>query len=195
MNQIVILRHGLTEANKNLLYCGSTDVPLAAEGMEELREKRRRGGYPAAEGLRVITSGMLRAEQTLQILYGDLPHERLPGLAEIDFGEFECVTYEQGMENPEFRWWVEDSAHRVPPGGESGEQMSARVLSTFEPILQSGQDCLLVIHGGTISRVMERCFPNEQKSHYDWQPANGEGYRVWVENGVPLRYDLLPETE
>ena len=195
MNQVCLIRHGLTEANQKLVFCGSTDVPLAPEGREELISKRARGGYPSPEGFRVFTSGLKRTEETLSLLFGPLPHECLPGLAEISFGIFEGLTYEQGMEDPDFRFWIEDSARRVPPGGESGEQMSARVLSTFEPILRSGEDCLLVVHGGTVSRIMEHCFPAEHKSRYDWQPANGEGYRVWVENGVPLRYDLLPETE
>lgn len=50
--RILLLRHGITEANEKHLYCGSTDLPLSPGGRAALRRQE----MPArAHGF--ITSG------------------------------------------------------------------------------------------------------------------------------------------
>ena len=53
--KIVLLRHGLTEANEKHLYCGSTDLPLSPAGRAALRRLEM-----PAPGTRFISSGMRR---------------------------------------------------------------------------------------------------------------------------------------
>ena len=95
MQRIHLIRHGATVANLNNLYCGKSDLPLCPEGEKELRKMLAKGGYPKAEGCRIITSGMQRTQQTLKILYGDVAHETDPAFREMDFGAFELQSYEQ----------------------------------------------------------------------------------------------------
>ena len=37
MNPIYLIRHGKTQANLLHLYCGSTDLPLSQQGIDQLR--------------------------------------------------------------------------------------------------------------------------------------------------------------
>ena len=37
--RILLLRHGITEANEKHLYCGSTDLPLSRAGREALANR------------------------------------------------------------------------------------------------------------------------------------------------------------
>ena len=37
MNPIYLIRHGKTQANLCHLYCGSTDLPLSQQGIDQLR--------------------------------------------------------------------------------------------------------------------------------------------------------------
>ena len=37
--RILLLRHGITEANEKHLYCGSTDLPLSPAGRAALRRQ------------------------------------------------------------------------------------------------------------------------------------------------------------
>ena len=37
--KILLLRHGITEANEKHLYCGSTDLPLSPAGRAALRRR------------------------------------------------------------------------------------------------------------------------------------------------------------
>ena len=62
MKRAVLLRHGITEANRLHRYCGSTDLPLDEAALADFRANRP--VYPSAEGFRILTSGMLRKEHT-----------------------------------------------------------------------------------------------------------------------------------
>ena len=122
---LTLIRHGLTEGNLKRLYYGSTDLPLTETGIAALR-----ADPPAApEAQDYYTSGMLRAEQTFAILFGDRPHGIVHDLREIDFGHFEMRSYEELKDDPEFqRWCDEGSEATVCPGGESGDLATDRAL-------------------------------------------------------------------
>ena len=174
MISIYLIRHGKTGANEKHLYCGSTDLPLSCGGAEELRELNYR-----VENACFVTSGMLRTEQTLEILFGPMPHSREPGLREMDFGSFEMRSYEQLKDNGDYQAWLSgDNEANVTPGGESGRQMERRVMEAFRKIQASGKNTVIVTHGGVIAAIMGNLFPNEGKNRYQWQPKPGRGYLI-----------------
>lgn len=166
---IYLIRHGRTEANEKWLYCGSTDLPLSESGREELT-----GIHYEIENVRFLTSGMKRANESLKLLFGDVPYEVDHRFREVDFGIFEMQSYHAIKDTPEFQAWVTgDNEANVPPGGESGLQMKQRVLEAFSDIKE---DTVLVCHGGVIAAIMAHLFPETDRSRYDWQPKNGSGY-------------------
>lgn len=172
MSRLYLIRHGKTEANLQHRYCGSTDLPLSAAGREELK-----GLHYEVSDVRFLTSGMLRAEQTLAILFGDVPHERRSAFREVDFGIFEMHTYEELKKDPAYLDWITgDNMANVPPKGESGNQMLTRVLTALPELTR--EDTLLVTHGGVIAAIMEHLFPEDGKNRYQWQPAPGYGYLI-----------------
>ena len=168
---IYLIRHGKTEANEKHLYCGSTDLSLSVAGREELQNIR----YDI-KNVRFITSGMKRTNETLQMLFGDVPYEVEPRFREVDFGILEMHSYDQLKETEEYQAWLAgDNEKNVPPKGESGEQMKARVLNAFSEIKE---DTCIITHGGVIAAIMEHLFPNDGKNRYEWQPKNGCGYII-----------------
>ncbi len=182
--RLYLIRHGKTRANEEHRYCGSTDLPLSQRGMAELTGL----GYELPRA-RLLTSGMARTEQTLEALFGPVPHGVDPGFREMDFGCFEMKTYEELKEDPVYQTWLAgDNETNVPPGGESGVQMRKRVIAALEAVLDTGEDTLIVTHGGVIAAIMAHLFPGEGKNRYQWQPENGRGYRI--ENGS---YAPIPE--
>lgn len=175
MSVVYLIRHGLTEANERHLYCGSTDLPLSSAGRAALTGKR----YEVYDA-RFITSGMRRTEETLALLFGSVPHESDPEFREIDFGAFEMKSYNELKEDPAYIAWITgDNERNVPPGGESGDAMKARVLKAYGSL--SGENTVVITHGGVIAAIMESLFPEEGKNRYQWQPRPGCGYRL--ENG------------
>ena len=194
MQRIHLIRHGATVANTQNLYCGKSDLPLCPEGEKALRKMLAAGGYPKAEGCRIITSGMQRTEQTLQILYGDVAHEVDPAFREIDFGAFELQSYEQLKERADYQEWISgDNARNRCPGGESGEDVANRMRPAFDALLEDGRDTILITHGGIIAAIMTDLFPDSNASRYEWQRENGQGWSVTFENGKPVKSEPLPD--
>lgn len=177
--KLVLLRHGETAANEEKRYCGATDLPLSAAGEEQLRRRKQAAAYPDVQGYTAITSGLLRCEQTLRILYGDVSHTADSAFREMDFGAFEMHSYEELKNDPRYLEWIAgDNELKPTPGGESGAQMTARVLEALSCLIKKNENTLIVTHGGVIAAIMAKLFEREGKNRYDWQPAPGGGYIV-----------------
>lgn len=183
-------------ANELHVYCGQSDSPLSQAGVAQLEEKRRLGGYPDPAGLTVYTSGLTRTEQTLEILFGNLPHIREPRFMETNFGVFEMKSYQELKDDPDFiAWCTGDNESNVPPGpgAESGKMLLTRVRSAFEDILKANEDALIITHGGPIELLFMHYFPGEAENRYAAQPKNGEGYLMEFDTrGHPLSYRKIP---
>ncbi len=179
--KLILIRHGKTVANEKHLYCGSTDLALSERGIAELREHRSMAKYPYLEGFRILTSGMRRCEETLTILFGDIPHDTDTAFREMDFGAFEMRSYEEMKNDPDYIAWITgDNEAHVTPGGESGNLMTERVLEGLKRLIADGRDTLIVTHGGVIAAVMAYLFAAEGKNRYEWQPKPGGGYVIDV---------------
>ena len=201
-SQIVLIRHGITTGNINRLYYGSTDVPLAEEGVQRLKELKEKGIYPDRETARLYTSGMLRTEQTFELIYGDRPHEQIPQLQELAFGDFEMKKYEELKDNPEYMDWIAgNDTGKAPPNGESLADFAERIEKGFEIIKEKhmleilrlrnkGQEAMsiCVCHGGVISGIMAKLWPEEEKTFFDWIPDPGHGYIIDFEEGKHREY-------
>ena len=168
---IYLIRHGKTVANEQHLYCGSTDLPLSDGGREELHSMH----YDITPE-RFVTSGMKRTDETLRILFGNVPCSVDSRFREVDFGAFEMKSYEILKDDPAYQIWLTgDNEVNVPPGGESGVQMTRRVL---EALRELPDGTALVTHGGVIAAIMASLFPEDGKHRYQWQPRNGHGYEI-----------------
>ena len=168
---IYLIRHGKTEANEKRLYCGRTDLPLSEKGRKELSQL-----HYEIKNIRFLTSGMKRTNETLKVLFGEVPFDMDSRFREVDFGVFEMHSYEELKDNPAYQiWCTGDNEANIPPNGESGLQMKQRVLEAFSEIKE---DTVLVCHGGVIAAIMEHLFPQENKTRYEWQPKNGCGYMI-----------------
>ena len=179
MRRLTLIRHGLTEGNVRRWYYGALDLPLCETGKSVLREAAAGGLYPPYSGERVLTSGMLRTEQTLRLIYGEVLHESWADLREARFGIFEGKSYNELKGQPDYEAWLAgDWFQNVPPGGESFAQAETRILSALNRMQAQNADILAVVHGGTVLTIMQALFPEEEKSGYDWQPRPGGGYQI-----------------
>ena len=168
---IYLIRHGKTEANERRLYCGSTDLSLSNAGKAELKKL-----HYEIKNVRFLTSGMKRTNETLRVLFGNVPFEVNPRFREVDFGIFEMRSYEDLKDTPPYQAWITgDNETNIPPQGESGTQMKQRVLAALSEIRE---DTCVITHGGVIAAIMEHMFPDENKNRYEWQPQPGHGYAI-----------------
>lgn len=201
---IHFIRHGITQGIVNKWYYGSTDMPLIEEGIEEIQKFKEDSVYPVSDA-DFYTSGMLRADQTLEVIYGNVSRKAIPNLREMNFGRWECKTFAQLQSEPEYDQWMscKDNSF-VYPEGDSILTFYDRVNKGLDELIgyhrlkelsnrHNGKDSvsIVVCHGGVIAATMERFFPNDKDNFWLWIPKPGRGFSLHLEDGKPTKYEAL----
>ncbi|MBR6444540.1 MAG: histidine phosphatase family protein [Firmicutes bacterium] len=170
ISRIHIIRHGITAGNlKNLMY-SNTDLPLLKTGVEQIAELAALNAYPVPENAAYYTSGLLRTEQTLMLIYGEVEHETIWDLREMEFGKYENRTFEELNKDPEYVAWMSDETGEVPiPGGESINGFKRRVISGFEVVLAE--------HKARVKAVLKDSSDDDEKDRIDDERGCGDEER------------------
>ena len=180
--KIHLIRHGATDANYDGRYIGcKTDLPLAPEGLNELRLLKDDIDYPEIE--RLYSSPMLRCRQTVAVLYPDFEPVTVEELKEYDFGSFENKTAAELESNPNFIPWTSGRLS-APPGGEDNSEFIKRICVGFNKIvldmIESGlTESAVIMHGGAIMMLLGVSAVPRSKP-VEWTADNGRGYSVRV---------------
>lgn len=180
--KIHLIRHGATDANYDGRYIGcKTDLPLAPEGLNELRLLNDDIDYPEIE--RLYSSPMLRCRQTGAVLYPDFEPVTVEELKEYDFGSFENKTAAELESNPNFIPWTSGRLS-APPGGEDNSGFIKRICVGFNKIvldmIESGlTESAVIMHGGAIMMLLGVSAVPRHKP-VEWTADNGRGYSVRV---------------
>jgi broad specificity phosphatase PhoE len=176
--ELWLARHAETEWSKTHRHTGRTDVPLTDEGRRHAATLADRiGGHPFA---RVLVSPLSRARETAEIAgYGDVLEVR-DDLVEFDYGEYEGITTATIRETrPDWFLWRDGS-----PGGETPDQVGARVDRVIAEALQADGDVLIVAHGHVLRALGARWLE---------QPA-AFGGRLALDTGALCRLGFERET-
>ena len=203
---IVLIRHGITVGIQNHWFYGWADLPLVKEGYDQLRKYKEEGAYPELpEDTRYFTTGFVRTTQSLNALFGDVPYTEIPEMKEINFGDWECQTFDELSQKEGGAEWLSDATGTFQfPNGESMNgymdriREGNRILIGYHRMQElahrhSGRDAasVMMCHGGTISATMINWFPDDRETFWDWTPMVGLGYTVYFENGEPVSYEEL----
>lgn len=138
--ELVLLRHGHTQWNRERRYLGSTDLPLLPGAREEMAALRDQPEL-REDFWRVYCSDLLRCRQTLACIAPGLETSAIydSRLREMSFGVWEGCTYEQLQHNPGYRSWIDDPAKGTPPDGESWQAFEARLDSFLQELRQEAE--------------------------------------------------------
>jgi broad specificity phosphatase PhoE len=161
---LYFIRHGETDWNVEGRLQGHRDVPLNASGREQatacgpiLRKLVAREGR-SLDSLDYVSSPLGRARQTMEIMrrHIDLaptPYSVDERLAELSFGAWEGLTLSEIRDRDPalFAERERDKWRFVPPGGESYEQLAARMKTWYEDLRR---DAVVVAHGGTARALL-----------------------------------------
>ena len=183
--ELLFIRHGETDWNRQLRFQGQIDVPLNDTG---LAQAARLGQRLAGEVFDVlISSDLRRAQQTADPLARalSLQPQLVSGLREQHFGAWEgldvpTIKTQHGALWPQ--WLQHDADFALPGGGESLRQFHARVLATVQQLVaqHAGQRLVVVTHGGVLDMLwrtaqnlpingLRTCdIPNTGLNHLRW---------------------------
>jgi broad specificity phosphatase PhoE len=146
--EVVLVRHGETEWSRDLRHTGRTDVPLTEAGEQQ--------AGTVGEALRgrefslVLSSPLRRALDTARV--AGFEPERCDDLAEWDYGEYEGRrTVEIREEVPDWTIWRYGAR-----GGESVQEIGARVDRVVEELRRAEGDVLVFAHGHVLRVLAAR---------------------------------------
>jgi probable phosphoglycerate mutase len=194
--RIVLVRHGVTDftAASRLDGRGGSDPSLNTAGQAQAAAAGRAvahllGGSPA----RVVTSSLARARQT-----GATVGESIgvtPVLDadwdEQDFGDWDGASIPDLVrDHPvELTAMREDPAY-TRPGGESHDQLAARVGAAFDRVVAAGGTTVVVCHRKPIMCVLARVLgiPHDKVWRLAAAPGSLTALEVWPDGNVSVAF-------
>ena len=145
--RLILVRHGATEHSVDRRFSGHNDLPLSDLGVRqaEALALRLSAGRPVSA---VVSSPLPRAMQTAQPIADALGTSvaRADGMTEVDFGEWEGLTFAEVADRypGQLRAWS-SSTRTAPPGGESFDEASLRVLAARDELVETYSQSTVVV--------------------------------------------------
>lgn len=157
MTELILIRHGETDWNRELRFQGHVDVGLNAVGLEQARRIGLRLARERAH--RVYASDLLRAQQTAAPIGAVLQLPVLPdrALREQDFGQVDGMCVDDIKRQFPVAWdgWLRFEEHFCMPGGETTRQFHARIMDAVNRLVAAhpGETLVVVTHGGVLDMI------------------------------------------
>jgi probable phosphoglycerate mutase len=187
VTELLLVRHGETDWNRERRFQGHADPPLNEKGREQAQAL---AAELAGDGIELVyTSDLARAVETAEIVAARLGADvrSMRDLREIDVGEWQGLTWQQIVERyPEgARSWRE-RGHGWE-SGETYEQLGDRVVAALRRIASDHPEerVLVVGHGGTIraTRAFIEGLSVPESRTRSRAIGNCEVFRVVTEDG------------
>lgn len=157
-HRVFLVRHGETDASSRGRCYGKLDVALSEHGLEQIRRTAnllaplQPDCIYSSPRIRALDSAALVADTCRLQVFTE------PDLAELDFGDFEGMRYEDVERDwPEFYAdWMQHPTSVTFPGGESYSSMATRVVRRFAELVSINPDTKMVLlaHGGVIRIIL-----------------------------------------
>jgi phosphoserine phosphatase len=169
--RFLLVRHGESTYNAEGRIQGQQDAPLSARGREQaarIGERLRSYTFDAC-----YASDLARAADTARAImrhHPAVPFELTTLLREIKFGIFEGRIMPEiaEMYPEEYAQWMEDRRAFVPPGAESGDDLSARAGRALRWLRERGHSgtVLVVAHGAILNAFLGQFLRLDSESRY-----------------------------
>ena len=169
MTELLFIRHGETDWNRQQRFQGQIDVPLNAHGRQQALRMAQRLADDRHDAL--FSSDLQRAQQTAAPLAAawSLPVTTLAGFREQHFGLLEGLDLPTiQAQHPDLwqHWLQQRGDYALPGGGESLQQFHDRVLAAVQallalPAVKAAARIAIVTHGGVLDMLWRsaQCLP------------------------------------
>ena len=159
MKKLYLCRHGKTPWNTERRIQGLNDIELNSEGKKQANLLAKFLTTQIKGPVRVISSPLLRAQQTAlpvsTALGIDLETDER--LIEINTGEFTGCRLDDLKDDPRWQLHLQDPWHAgYGIGGESSESVHHRMMDIVHETMEQddGRDVILVTHASPIRHVI-----------------------------------------
>jgi broad specificity phosphatase PhoE len=148
--EVLLLRHAETEWSLDGRHTGRTDIPLTENGRARGRQLGER--LAGREFSLVLSSPLSRALETCELAGYGPQVQRRDDLLEWDYGEYEArTTADIRTEAPGWFLWSDGC-----PGGESADEVGARVDRVIEEVEAQEGSTAIFAHGHVLRALAAR---------------------------------------
>jgi len=188
---LYLCRHAQTVSSAVDSFNGRGELPLTERGREQARALG--GRLSSVRFAAVYRSPLGRTAETAALIAPGQEPRVLPGLTEIDYGQWEGLSPAEARARDPDRYaaWERDPVAVAPPGGETAAQVAKRALGALEEIRArhdgASQPFLAVSHKATI-RILGAALAGAPLSGYRTRWAQDE----CALNLVELRWSKPP---
>jgi uncharacterized phosphatase len=155
MKALYFARHGESEANKNMVFAGTWDVPLTEVGRSQAQKEGEQ-----AKSIRIdyiVSSPLIRAHETARIIANAIgyPEDDIllsDLLIERSYGELQQKPYSA----------IDGIVFNDTPGLETDEQLLTRGNKAARLIRALPYDSVLIISHATFGRVLRDCILDQR---------------------------------
>ncbi len=194
--RVVLVRHGVTDftSTGRLDGRGGPDPSLSAVGRAQARAAAAAVAAFVEDGeARVITSSLARARQTGAAVAAALRVDPVidEDFDEQSFGDWDGRSVRDLLaEEREAFVRLRDDVAYSRPGGESHEQMAARVLAAFGRVLASGGTSVVVCHRKPIMVILADLLgiPHDRAWRLVTAPGSLSAVEVWESGEVSVAF-------
>ncbi|MFI4931253.1 MAG: histidine phosphatase family protein [Burkholderiales bacterium] len=155
MTELIVMRHGETDWNRQHRFQGHIDVPLNAAGRAQAQRLAQRLAHEVFDV--VVSSDLQRARSTAELAAAGRAIVSEPLWREQAFGVLEGLDASTIIEQHPQLWssWLRHDADYALPGGESVRMFHARVLQALQRLVQqhSGARVAVFTHGGVLDML------------------------------------------
>lgn len=157
MTELLLIRHGETDWNRELRFQGQSDTTLNASGVAQAERLAERLADEPVD--LVVTSDLARARQTAApwLARRRLHAEPSAAWREQHFGVLEGLDAASIQARHPDLWamWLRHEADSAPPGGESTRSFHGRVLAALDELTRAhaGARIAVITHGGVLDML------------------------------------------
>ena len=174
-SNLVLVRHGQSEWNKENLFTGWKDPNLTEKGIEEASKAGKELKANEMKFDIMFTSDLIRAQETGRIILEEMDQTDITVVKDICLNERNYGDLAGLNKDDARKKWGDEQVHIwrrsfdvPPPGGESLKDTAERVLPYFEANIRTkvvdGLNILVAAHGNSLRALvmeLEQISPEE----------------------------------
>ncbi|MGL5695031.1 MAG: histidine phosphatase family protein [Peptostreptococcaceae bacterium] len=190
MLKLILVRHAITEDNKDGKLSGHIDSVLSEEGKVQIKALTNFLKDECIEKIYTTTSS--RTKHTVEPLakYKNIDIIENEQLKEISFGNFEGLDFNRIKEEypEEFQSMIENGYEYRYPNGESLIDSYNRVAQALKHIIKENdnKNVLICSHGGTIRNIITYLISSSYEYHWNFKIDNCSVTTIEINDGFSV---------
>lgn len=190
MLKLILVRHAITEDNKECKLSGHIDSILSEEGKKQIKDLNKFLQLEKIDKIYTTTSSRTKytveeiaQERNIEIIEKDT-------LKEISFGDFEGLDFNEIKDRypDEFQKMIDEGYNYRYPNGESLVDSYNRVVKEIKDIVNNNdnKNILICSHGGTIRNILTYLISNSYNYHWNFRIDNCSVTTLEIDDGFAV---------